>query len=39
VVASAGAGYVEQMALGVIDLLQVRVVGHCFDPLCEGFKW
>ena len=30
------AGDVEQVALGVIDLLQIRVVTHGLDPLLQG---
>src|SRR3990170_574850 len=32
-----GAGDVEQVALGVIDFLQVRVVADCFDSLLQGY--
>ena len=32
-IAGAGAGYVEQVALGVVDFLQVGVVAYRFDSL------
>lgn len=35
VVASAGAGDVEEMSFGVVDLCQIGVVGGGFDPLLE----
>jgi hypothetical protein len=35
-VAGTGSGDVEQVALGVVDLFQVGVVGHRFDPFLRG---
>ena len=34
-VAGAGAGDVEQMTLGVVDLLQVGVIADCFDACLQ----
>ena len=35
-IARSGAGDVEQVALGVVDLLQVSIVSYRFDPLLQG---
>jgi hypothetical protein len=35
VVPRTGTGYVKQVALGIVDLLEIRVIGHCFDSLLQ----
>jgi hypothetical protein len=35
-ITGAGAGDVEQVALGVVDFFEIRIVGGSLDPLLKG---
>jgi hypothetical protein len=36
VVSGAGAGYVEEVALGVVDFLEIGIIAYGFDAFLEG---